>query len=131
MMKNNMQCGLTLLGFIMVVALICFFILIALKLFPLYNESFAVTQSLNSVASQPDAAQLSENDIQKYFLRSANINGLSRFKESNINDYLAANKVGEKPRTMTMYYEGRKNLFSNLDIVLVYDKSIDLGDGAN
>lgn len=131
MMKTETQGGLTLLGFIMVVALICFFILLGLKLFPLYNESFAVTQSLKSVASQPEAEKLSENDIQKYFLRSAYINGLERFKEDNIDDYLVANKVGEDPRTMTMYYEGRKNLFSNLDIVLVYDRTIELGNGNN
>lgn len=131
MMKTETQNGLTLLGFIMVVALICFFILLGLKLFPLYNESFAVTQSLKSVASQPEAEKLSENDIQKYFLRSAYINGLDRFKEDNIDDYLVANKVGEDPRTMTIYYEGRKNLFSNLDIVLVYDRTIELGNGNN
>lgn len=131
MMKTETQDGLTLLGFIMVVALICFFILLGLKLFPLYNESFAVTQSLKSVASQPEAETLSENDIQKYFLRSAYINGLDRFKEDNIDDYLVANKVGEEPRTMTMYYEGRKNLFRNLDIVLVYDRTIELGNGNN
>lgn len=121
------QSGLTLIGFIIVVALVAFFALVTMKLFPLYNESFAVTQSLKSVANQPEAANLSQRDIHKYFLRSANINGLSRFQDGNISEYLAANKVGEKPREMYMYYEARTNLFGDLDVVLVYDKTVELG----
>ncbi|MDZ7735982.1 MAG: DUF4845 domain-containing protein [Gammaproteobacteria bacterium] len=121
------QTGLTLLGFMMVVALVCFFALVGLKLFPLYNESFAVDQSLKSVANQPEAEKLTTRDIHKYFIRNANINGLSRFKERNISDYLSANKIGEKPREMYMYYEARSKLFGNLDIVLVYDKTFELG----
>jgi len=121
------QNGLTLLGFMMVVALVCFFALVGLKLFPLYNESFAVDQSLKSVVNQPDAASMPEREIYKYFMRNANINGLSRFSERNIDEYLAANKVGSDPREMYMYYEARANLFGNLDIVLVYDKTFVLG----
>lgn len=123
----NKQHGLTLLGFMMVVALVCFFALVALKLFPLYNESFAVDQSMKSVANQPEAEKMSEREVHKYFMRNANINGLDRFTEKNIDDYLSANKIGSKPREMYMYYEARSNLFGNLDIVLVYDKVFVLG----
>lgn len=121
------QTGLTLLGFMMVVALICFFALVGLKLFPLYSESFAVDQSLKSVANQPEAEKMTTRDIHKVFIRNANINGLSRFQERNISDYLSANKIGERPREMYMYYEARSKLFGNLDIVLVYDKTFELG----
>lgn len=127
MTYSSKQYGFTLIGFLMLVALVAFFALVAMKLFPLYNESFAVSQSLESVANQPEAEKMSKRDVHKYFLRSANINGLSRFQERNINDYLSVNKVGEKPREMYMYYEGRTKLFGNLDIVLVYDKTVQLG----
>ena len=123
----NKQNGLTLLGFMMVVALVCFFALVALKLFPLYNEKFAVDQSLKSVANQPEAEKMSERDIHRAFIRNANINGLDRFQERNIDDYLSANKIGQRPREMYMYYEARTPLFGNLDIVLVYDKTVELG----
>lgn len=122
------QYGLTLIGFIMVVALVGFFALVAMKLFPLYSDSFGITQSLKSVASQDEAEKLSERDVRKYFLRSANINGLYQFTEKNINDYLSANKVGQEPREMYMYYENRTTLFGNLDIVLVHDETVQLGD---
>lgn len=127
MIHTQKQYGLTFIGFLIVVALFCFFALVALKLFPLYNESFAVTQSLKAVANQPDVASKSEREIHKLFMRNVDINDLDRFKEENIDDYLSVNKVGQKPREMYMYYEGRKNLFGNLDIVLVYDKTVELG----
>lgn len=131
MMNLQRQNGLTLTGFIMVIALVCFFALVAMKLFPLYNESFAVTKSLESVAKDPKADKLALIQLRRNFLRNANINGLSRFQERNISDYLTANKVGQKPRTMTMNYEARTNLFGNLDMVLVYEKTLELGTPAN
>ncbi len=127
MTYSGNQHGLTLIGFIMVVVLVGFFALVAMKLFPLYNDSFAITQSLKSVASQPEAEKMTERDVRRYFLRSANINGLYQFTEKNISDYLTANKVGQEPREMYMYYENRTTLFGDLDIVLVYDKTVQLG----
>ncbi|MCS3902618.1 Tfp pilus assembly protein PilE [Methylohalomonas lacus] len=127
MTYSRNQYGLTLIGFIMVIVLIGFFALVAMKLFPLYSDSFAITQSLNSVASQAEAEKMSERDVRKYFLRSANINGLYQFTEKNINDYLTANKVGQEPREMYMYYENRTTLFGDLDVVLVYDETVQLG----
>lgn len=122
------QSGISFLGFIVVVGLICFFVLVALKLFPLYSEKFAVDQSLTSIANQPEAEKLSERDMHKLFMKRVHVNDIDRFTERNIDDYLTANKVGEKPREMYMQYEARTNLFGNLDIILVYDKTITLGD---
>lgn len=125
------QKGLSLTGFMLVIALVCFFALVAMKLFPLYNESFAVTKSLESVAKDPKADKLPVIQLRRNFIRNANINGLSRFSEKDIKDYLTANKIGQKPRTMTMNYEARNNLFGNLDMVLVYEKTLELGTPAN
>ena len=121
------QSGISFLGFIFVVALVCFFALVFLKLFPLYTEKFAVDQSLASVANQPEAIKMSERDIHDAFMRNVHVNDIDRFNEKNIDDYLTANKVGEKPREMYMQYEARTNLFGNLDIILVYDKTVTLG----
>jgi type II secretory pathway pseudopilin PulG len=128
MKKMNAEQGMTLIGFIMVIALIAFFALIVLRLFPLYNESFAATQSLTSVANAPEAAKLSDQDIRKTFLRNAQINGLSRFSEKNIKEYLTINKpeTADGNKTVTLQYEGRNKLFGNLEIVLVYDKTMEL-----
>jgi len=120
------QSGISFLGFIVVVALVCFFVLVGLKLFPLYSEKFAVDQSLASIANQPEAIKMSERDIHKAFMKNVHVNDIDRFTERNIDDHLTANKVGEKPREMYMQYEARTNLFGNLDIVLVYDKTVTL-----
>lgn len=128
MMHAQKQNGMTFLGFLVVVALVCFFALVALKLFPLYNESFTVTQSLKTVANQSEAAKMNERELQKAFMRAVEINDIDRFNERNINEFLSANKVGEKPREMYMYYEARTKLFGNLDIVYVYDKTFELGN---
>lgn len=127
MMNIWRQDGITLVGFMIVVALISFFAVVGMKLFPLYNESFGVTQSLRSVANQPNASEMSPRELQQAFLRNAQINSLRRFTERNISDYMTVSRVSRhEPRTITFAYEGRNDLFGNLDIVLVYEKTVEL-----
>lgn len=127
MVSIKRQNGITLIGFMIVVALISFFAVVAMKLFPLYNESFGVTQSLQSVANQPGAAEKSARELQMAFLRNAQINGLRRFNERNITEFMEISRPARgQPRTVTFKYEGRNDLFGNLDVVLVYEKSVEL-----
>jgi Tfp pilus assembly major pilin PilA len=128
MVKIQHQNGMTLLGFIIVAGVVSFFALIAMKVFPLYNESFAVTHSLESVVNQPDASEMTTRELQRAFLRYAQINSLYRFNDSNIGDYMTVNRGSRtEPRTITFAYEGRRDLFGELVIALVYERTVELG----
>lgn len=130
-MENiHRQKGITLLGFIIVAAVVSFFALVGIKIFPLYMESFGVTQSLTSVVNQPNAAEMSPRELQRSFLRHAQINSLYRFNDGNIRDHMTVSQPARGstvPRTITFAYEARTHMFGKLDIVLVYEEVLELG----
>ena len=51
-MKRN-QSGMTLLGFLLVLVVVGFAAFIAMRLFPMYQEFYAVKSSLKGVAAEP------------------------------------------------------------------------------
>ncbi len=123
------QRGLTIQGLLVGVAILGVLILIALRLFPLYNEKFQVDSIMEAIATTKGIEKMSNVQIGRIFIRGANINDLSRFSDSNIKDYLVLNKPKKKqdPKTVTMKFEMRGPMIDTLDVVLRYERTVVLG----
>ena len=133
-MKNmiNNQRGVTFIGWLVILALVGFFVLLTMRLIPLYNEKMGVISSMNAVASRTDAGKLSTFEVQKYFLRNADINGIRRFMDRNVRDHVTVERGVNKgdPKLMRVQYESRNKFFYDLEFVLVFDHSVPLiGEG--
>ena len=55
-MNVKAQRGITLIGFIVVLAVVSFFFIIGAKLFPAYSEYNSVKSAMNEMAREPGAA---------------------------------------------------------------------------
>ena len=122
------QKGITFIGLCFVLAFIAIVVLFVLRAFPLYNEKFQITAAINSVVSRPDAPELSETDVRKYFMRNIQITNIERFTDQNIKDHveiIKSKKKGE-PKLLHVHYEARNKLFSDLNLLLVFDKTAPL-----
>lgn len=124
-MSTNMrkQAGITFWGLCFVLFFIGVLVLFTLRAFPLYNEKFQVMSAIDSVVNRPDASDLSEADVRKYFLRNIQVTNIDRFSSRNIKDYVNVIKpksAGE-PRIMHVQFEARNDLFSDLDLVMIFD----------
>ena len=127
MLRMRRERGITFLGFLFAAALVAFFALLGMKLFPLYMESLSVWQGMKEVAARPDIQKLNTREIYKYVLRNYEVQDVDFFTRENIHKYLKVERAkGKKGRVLHMTYESRRPLFGNLDIVLKFDKSIDL-----
>ncbi len=121
------QQGMTFLGWLIVLALLAFFTTLILRLFPLYNEAFKVSQSLKAVASQPDIARKDTAAIRKFVMRNFEVQDVDRFDRNSIKNVLKVHKIkGSKNRLITMKYEIRGPLLANLDVVLNYEDNIEI-----
>ncbi|RME35774.1 MAG: DUF4845 domain-containing protein [Gammaproteobacteria bacterium] len=119
--------GITFLGFLMVAALVGFFAVVGIKLFPLYMESMNVWQGMKNVAERPDIQNLSTREIYKYLLRNYEVQDVDFITQDNIARHLKIERARDKgKRLMHMTYESRRPLFGNLDIVLKFDKTIEI-----
>ena len=123
------QHGLTIQGLLIGLAIMGFFIFIGLRLFPLYNERFQVDSIMETLVTIKGIEKMSSVQIGRLFIRSANVNDLTRFGDSNIKDYLVLNKPKKRtdPKTITMKFEARGPIIENLDAVLVYERTMVLG----
>ena len=123
------QDGLTGIGIIFVLAVLAGVVLLVLRLFPLYNEKFQVVSTLNTVASQPDAATYTTKTAGKAFMRAISTTTINRFDDRTIKENLKVLKPKKKgdPRILHFQYEARNKFFADIEFALVFDKKIPLG----
>ena len=124
------QRGMTFLGFVIVMAVIAGFVLMGLRLFPLYNEKFKVLSVMKSVANQPNAASMSQAEMQKVFYNNADVQGVRMFeKDQTVRDHVKLEKEKDGPAVIHVFFEKRNKLFDDIDLVLNFDKSIPISGG--
>lgn len=129
-MKNfiKKERGLTGIGVIFVLAILAGVVLIVLRLFPLYNEKFEVVSTLNTVVSQPDAAEFTTSSAGRAFMKAIAVTTVNRFDDRTIKDNLKVLKPSKKgePRILHFQYEARNKFFADIYFVLVFDKKLPL-----
>jgi hypothetical protein len=121
---SSNQAGITFWGLCFVLLFIGIIVLFTLRAFPLYNEKFQVISAIDAVVTRPDASELTTAEVRKYFLRNVQISNVRRFKSSNIREYVEVLPPEERggPRVMHVKYESRNKLFSDLHLLMVFDR---------
>ena len=118
MAMKRTQGGMTLIGFIIVLALVGFFAYIAMKLVPMYSEYYAVKQALKGLQQEPGIANRDPAKIQDLFFRRLYISYAENVKADNVK----IERV-DGGWNMSVNYEVRKPLIGNLDVVGKFDAS--------
>ncbi len=120
---NNMkaQRGLTLTSFLVVLIVVGFFLYVGMKLFPMYQENYAVRSAMKSLAREPGIGTMQPANIQSLFFKRLYINYSDNVKPANV-------KFDRKNNgwTLRVNYEVRRPLIGNLDVVGKFDASQDL-----
>ena len=120
--NTHTQRGMSAVGFIIVLGLIGGSVLVTLKLFPAYMESFKVTAAMESLMNQPGIGESGKAVVIDKLMKRLDVDNVDNVKPANID---------VRPRDgggviLGIKYETRGNLFGNLDFVVRFDKSVDL-----
>ena len=115
------QGGMTLIGFVIVLAVVGLFAYIAMKLVPMYSEYYAVRQALKGLQAEPGIANQDPAKIQDLFFRRLYISYAENVKPANVSIERANGGW-----LMTVQYEVRKPLIANLDVVGKFNTSEEL-----
>ena len=121
------QRGITLIGFVFILAVVGIFAYLGMKVFPIYEQFFSVRSAMKGVASEPGVGEMDPAKIKDLFFRRLYINYADEdLKPENI-------KVERKDNgyTMTVQYEVRRPLVADLDIVGKFDKTQALTGGGS
>lgn len=106
------QSGMTLIGFILVLAVAGVFIYMGMKLIPMYSEYYAVKQAMKELSQESGISQNDPGKIKDLFFRRLYISYSDNVKPENVK--LARRDAGY---LMTVDYEVRRPLIANLDVV--------------
>jgi len=122
------QRGITFLGLCFILAVIGVFVLLGVRLFPLFNEKFRVITAMKSVANQSGSANYSVEEARKYFLRNVEISGSYFFDDRNVKEYVTIEKPKKKgdPKLLIVAFETRNKFFDDIEFVLVFEDTIEL-----
>jgi hypothetical protein len=112
---------MTAIGWLLVLGLIAFFTLITLRLVPLYLEYAKVASTLESLQNEPGITEMSKGEISKIISRRFDVNDVRNVdpRKVQISKERGQLKVG-------FSYERREHLISNIDVVAVFDKHIEV-----
>lgn len=121
-MRVRQQSGLTLIGFIIVIAMTLFIVFVGMKIAPMYLDNMTVASAMKEIASERGIARKTPYQIRVKFYTLMNINGIDHIEES------AIKMVRGNPSRMTVKYELRKNIIGNLDVVVLFDKTVPLSE---
>ncbi|MFC4728468.1 DUF4845 domain-containing protein [Coralloluteibacterium thermophilus] len=115
------QRGITLLGFLIVLAVVGFFAYVAMRLFPVYSEYYSVVSAMKGVANEPGVASMEPNRVRDLLNRRFDISYVDSVKPNNI-------KITRSGQgyTLNVKYEVRRPLIYNIDVVASFDRTVDL-----
>ncbi len=117
------QKGMSLVGFLIVLAMVIFFAYLGMRIAPIYIEFYSVKQAMNGIADEPGSANYSPYDLKAKFLDRLFIN------------YSAGNVKSENIRVvrnngvwLVVKYDVRKPVMGNLDVIASFDERVMLGN---
>lgn len=120
-MNRKQQSGLTLISFLIVLAVVGFAAFVGMKLFPMYQEYYSVRSSMKGLEAEPGVGDMDPSRIQDLFFRRLYINYSENVKPKNVKfDRMEGGWL------MTVSYEVRRPLVGNLDVVGKFDATQEL-----
>lgn len=105
---------MTLIGFIIVLSFVLFFVYIGIKLVPIYLNHMSVASEVRAIAQEPGSANTPPNTLRR--------NLTSRLNVSYV-DYVEAEHISiqqGRERTIVVEYKVETHLIANIDAVLSF-----------
>ena len=123
-MKSGLsrQSGMTLIGFLFTFLVFGFFVLLVLKLAPIYLEHFKVKSTLASLEKEPELASKSKDEILNMLQRRWDINMIDKVSAKDV----TVTKQGGRVKVQIVY-EVSEHILGNVDALVYFDDTIESG----
>ena len=123
LLRNSGQRGMTVIGMLLLLIVIAFAALIAMKVVPMYIEYYTIKSTIESIRKEPQLAQMSPTDIHNAIQKRFDIGYVDRL---NARDLKIKNDPSGRGRVLELVYEDERELFYGLYVVLKVDETLPL-----
>ena len=118
---NGRQDGMTVIGMLLLLVVIGFVALIAMKVVPMYVQYFSIKSTIESVRKEPQLAQMSPTDIQNAIQKRFDIGYVENVTARDLK--IRNDRSG---RVLDLVYQDERTLFYGLSVVLKVNEAIPL-----
>ena len=120
-MKRSQQ-GITLISFILILALVGFFGFIGMRLFPVYSEYYSAVNDIKAVTQTAGVEKESMEKIRDHLYRRFQISYVESIDlQKNVKMF-----KDQDGKTLHLQYEVRRPMMYNLDFVAKFDRKFPL-----
>ena len=112
---DRKQSGMTMIGFLITLSVVMFFLYCGMKIVPMYTEYYSVKKALAGLAKEPGIANTSKEKIRELFFKRLYMSYANNVKTEALK--IDSTDTGYK---MVVDYERREQLIANLDVVGKY-----------
>jgi len=121
--SNKDQRGLTFLSIILILGLIAFFVLLTLKIAPIYMNHSKVVNALSALENMPDIEIMSKREIQMSLNKRFNMNYVEKVGGDDITITKSSNYT-----KVEIEYEIVEKLVGNLSVLVEFSDSFEAGN---
>ena len=116
------QQGLTFISLVFILGLIAFFVLLGLKIIPIYLDHMKVTNALAALEKSTDIEEQSEADIRQSLNKRFNMNYVYDVTQDDIKVTKQGNYL-----KVVIEYEVAKKIVGNLSVLVEFNDVIEAG----
>ncbi len=120
MKHKNKQHGMSMIGLVLFMSLLGFFVYAGIRLGPIYNEYYSVVKAMNLVANKPGSANKSPSAIKEDMMKSFLTSYVKRVKKNDIKI------IRSRGKQLQVKYEVQESFIGNLDFLVRFEKTIPL-----
>lgn len=121
MNNYNKQRGVTMVTIAAGLALLAFFVLIAITLVPVYIENFSVSSHVSRIGKDVRASEATKEEIRKTLLKRFGIDDVKSVERQDIS-------ITDIPGgyQVEVDYEVRKHFLGNVDVVIYFTETAEV-----
>jgi len=117
---RHSQKGASFFGWMAVIALLIFAMVIAMKLVPIYMDHFALRNIVTSINEDPSVKIRSLRDLNNHIDKGLQINSI---RDINAKEAIKVTASGENAYTVVIKYEQRAPMLQTVDLLVHFDET--------
>lgn len=117
---RHSQKGASFFGWLAVIALIVFGMVIAMKLVPIYMDHYSLRNMITTVNEDPTIKINSLRELNSYIEKGMQLNGI---RDINPKEAIKVTQSGQNAYTLVLKYEVRAPLLNTVDLLVHFDET--------
>ncbi len=117
---RHSQKGMSFFGWLAIITLIVFGLVIVMKLAPIYMDHFSLRKIVTSVNDDPTLNINSLRDMNRHIERGMQINSI---RDINASEAIEVTSSGTDTYTVVIKYEVRSPLLNTVDLLVHFDET--------